>query len=248
MSIFKNLPFSTTQTPRNSEEHEIINEFRGAATRTHTETPALVVCLKNCRYSVRSDAARRRQLIIDAGCELLIKNGQHMTLESVAERAGVGIATLYRNFSTRNDLIYHCIIQITKQQMNILTTTQQEFRAEGSDPEKKLREIIPRTIPCGINVLVPALMTAPLESLDSTLIDIREEFVTKVQEMVGTLHEMGLLHESVGLLDFLQGLIALYTPPQFDVGLDYDYPYDVSKAVDIFLVGCKNGPHFAYPM
>ena len=48
-------------------------------------------------------AARRRQLIIDAGCELLIKNGQHMTLESVAERAGVGQYVIFHHAPEHTD-------------------------------------------------------------------------------------------------------------------------------------------------
>lgn len=192
---------------------------------------------------MRSDAVRRRQLIVDAGCELLIRCGQHMTLEAVAERAGVGIATLYRNFSTRNDLIYHCIIQITRRQMEIFAETKYSFSAPGIDREALLREVIPKTIPSGVNVLVPALLTAPMETMDSTLLEVRQQFLDGVQEMVTALREAKLLHPEVSGLEFLQGLIALYTPPQFDVGLDYDYPYDVRRAVDLFLTGCKYGPY-----
>lgn len=166
-----------------------------------------------------------------------------MTLEAVAERAGVGIATLYRNFSTRNDLIYHCIIQITRRQMEIFAETKYSFSAPGIDREALLREVIPKTIPSGVNVLVPALLTAPTETMDSTLLEVRQQFLDGVQEMVTALREAKLLHPEVSGLEFLQGLIALYTPPQFDVGLDYDYPYDVRRAVDLFLAGCKYGPY-----
>ena len=54
---------------------------------------------------MRADAARRRQAIIDAACDVFrhVPAGE-ITLDDIARRAGVGIATIYRNFPTRRDL------------------------------------------------------------------------------------------------------------------------------------------------
>ncbi len=54
---------------------------------------------------MRADAARRRQAIIREARRLFAAQGSGVALESVAEAAGVGIATLYRNFPSRLDLI-----------------------------------------------------------------------------------------------------------------------------------------------
>jgi AcrR family transcriptional regulator len=54
--------------------------------------------------SLRADAARNRERIVDAACRLFQDQGLDVPLEDVAREAGVGIATLYRRFPTRGDL------------------------------------------------------------------------------------------------------------------------------------------------
>lgn len=53
----------------------------------------------------RADAARNRQLLIDAARQLIDERGPAVVMDEVARRAGVGNATLYRNFPTRSDLL-----------------------------------------------------------------------------------------------------------------------------------------------
>jgi len=55
--------------------------------------------------ALRADAARNRERIVAAARELFAERGINAPLEDVAQRAGVGIATLYRRFPTRADLI-----------------------------------------------------------------------------------------------------------------------------------------------
>ncbi|AHC26613.1 MULTISPECIES: TetR/AcrR family transcriptional regulator [Mycobacteriaceae] len=52
----------------------------------------------------RTDAARSRSAIIDAARRLVTEPGE-LKLSAVARAAGVGQATLYRHFATRDDLM-----------------------------------------------------------------------------------------------------------------------------------------------
>ncbi|NNG38411.1 TetR/AcrR family transcriptional regulator [Flexivirga sp. ID2601S] len=54
---------------------------------------------------LRADAARNRTKVIEAACEQFRQGGLDIPLEDVAKAAGVGIATLYRRFPTREELI-----------------------------------------------------------------------------------------------------------------------------------------------
>jgi AcrR family transcriptional regulator len=58
--------------------------------------------------SLRVDAERNRGRIVEAAQAAFAERGLDVPLEDVAERAGVGIATLYRRFPTREDLIAAC--------------------------------------------------------------------------------------------------------------------------------------------
>ena len=53
----------------------------------------------------RADAHRNYEKLLTAAREAFAEGGEATSLESIAERAGVGIGTLYRNFPNRQALI-----------------------------------------------------------------------------------------------------------------------------------------------
>jgi len=57
------------------------------------------------KLPLRADAERNRERIIGAARALFAERGIEVTMEEVARRAGVGVATLYRRFPTRADLV-----------------------------------------------------------------------------------------------------------------------------------------------
>jgi AcrR family transcriptional regulator len=54
---------------------------------------------------VRADAQRNREAILDAARACFEEEGINASTDGIAVRAGVGNATLYRNFPTRDDLL-----------------------------------------------------------------------------------------------------------------------------------------------
>ncbi|MGW5385047.1 TetR/AcrR family transcriptional regulator [Nocardia sp. NPDC003963] len=54
---------------------------------------------------LRVDAARNQQRIVDAARELFADRGLDITLDDVAERAGVGVGTVYRRFANKRELV-----------------------------------------------------------------------------------------------------------------------------------------------
>ena len=55
--------------------------------------------------ALRSDAARNRQLLVEAARAAFAERGLEAPLDDIARRAGVGNATLYRRFPTRCALV-----------------------------------------------------------------------------------------------------------------------------------------------
>ena len=53
----------------------------------------------------RKDALRNRERVLDAATELVRTRGESVPMASIAEHAGVGVGTLYRHFSTREELL-----------------------------------------------------------------------------------------------------------------------------------------------
>ncbi len=55
--------------------------------------------------TLRADAARNKELILDAARELFAKEGLEVSLRQIAKRAGVGEPTLRRRFASREQLV-----------------------------------------------------------------------------------------------------------------------------------------------
>ena len=55
--------------------------------------------------SPRPDAQRNRERLLTTALKLFTSSKKEVTLSAVAERAGVGIGTLYRHFPTRDALV-----------------------------------------------------------------------------------------------------------------------------------------------
>jgi AcrR family transcriptional regulator len=60
---------------------------------------------------LRADAARNRAAIVAVARDVFAEYGLEAPLEAIAARAGVGIATLYRRFPTREKLIAAALVE-----------------------------------------------------------------------------------------------------------------------------------------
>ena len=54
---------------------------------------------------LRSDAERNRRRVVQAAREVFAEQGLDASTNEIARRAGVGVATLFRRFPTRDDLV-----------------------------------------------------------------------------------------------------------------------------------------------
>lgn len=55
--------------------------------------------------NLRSDARRNRERIVAAASELFAEHGADLCVDDIARRAGVGQATVFRRFPTKDDLV-----------------------------------------------------------------------------------------------------------------------------------------------
>jgi len=53
----------------------------------------------------RSDARQNRERLLAAAREVFAERGLSAEVKDIADRAGIGVGTLYRNFATKDDLV-----------------------------------------------------------------------------------------------------------------------------------------------
>jgi AcrR family transcriptional regulator len=67
----------------------------------------------------RADAARNRERLLEAASELFRESGLEVGVSEIAERAGVGRATLFRNFPTKSDLAIAIILERIREAISV---------------------------------------------------------------------------------------------------------------------------------
>src|SRR5260370_752709 len=77
---------------------------------------------------MRADGVRNRQRVLEAAAELLAERGLKVQVEEIAQRAGVGVGTVCRHFTTKEGLIAAVLERMCEQ---LLEAT----RAALSDPD-----------------------------------------------------------------------------------------------------------------
>ena len=63
----------------------------------------------------RQDAVRNRAKLVQAAREVFAERGLDATLDDIAERAGVGTGTAYRNFTDKHELAAEVLAEATQQ-------------------------------------------------------------------------------------------------------------------------------------
>ncbi|MFD5134542.1 TetR/AcrR family transcriptional regulator [Streptomyces olindensis] len=81
----------------------------------------------------RADAQRNRQTVLAAAAEVFVTSGVDAPIRQIAARAGVGMATIYRHFPTRADLVTavyrHQIEECAEAGPNLLASADSPFDA-----------------------------------------------------------------------------------------------------------------------
>lgn len=88
---------------------------------------------------LRADAERNRTAIVAAAREVFAEHGLEAPLEEIAQRAGVGIATLYRRFPAREHLVAAALLEKVTQYADAAS-----HAAAASDPWAGFTEYVRR--------------------------------------------------------------------------------------------------------
>jgi AcrR family transcriptional regulator len=91
--------------------------------------------------ALRADAARNRELIVNAAAELFAEKGLEVSTAEIAARAGVGEATLFRRFPAKQDLVD----AVLEHKMRGSIEAMAEFAADP-DPARGIERFFVETI------------------------------------------------------------------------------------------------------
>ena len=134
--------------------------------------------------ALRADAQLNRDRLLEAAAEAFAREGADTSLKAIAQRAGVGIGTLYRRFPTREDLI-----EATYRNETTKLCESATWLLETMDPVAALREWMSRFTDY---MLTKHGMSAALPGILAAREGLRAGSRTMLRDAIGTLLDAGV--------------------------------------------------------
>ena len=178
----------------------------------------------------RADAERNRERLLEVAKEVFTRDGAAASLDDIARRSGLGNATLYRHFATRDDLI----AAVYRSEVEKLAAAEQRF-ASTMPPLEALRAWMFLFIDCMARrrLIVPAMETVAggsTQLLENSRPLIRTAFVVAVRRAI----KSGDLRSDTNPDDFVRALVGV-----FHTAAMPGWEPSARRLVDILIAGSR---------
>lgn len=154
---------------------------------------------------LRADARRNREELLEVARQVIREQGVDASLRDIARRAGVGIATLYRHFPTRDDLIA-AIVGDGIRRMQTHATELSATKPSGEALNEWLADVATRI---GPYQGLPAAMLDALVSDGSPLSAPCAEIMNAGYELLSRAQADGVVRPDVTWPDVFTGVAAI---------------------------------------
>ncbi|MFB7511313.1 TetR/AcrR family transcriptional regulator [Streptomyces broussonetiae] len=188
----------------------------------------------------RADAVRNRERIVTAAREMFVEHGPHVPLDDIARRAGVGNATVYRNFPDREALVREVVCSV----MDRTAEAAEVALAETGDAFAALERFVHASADERISALCPMISSA-FDQNHPDLEASRERLERLVEEVMDRAAAAGQLRPDVGVGDVMIAVAQLSRPPAGSDCLHSDR--FVHRLLQLFLDGLRAPARSALP-
>ncbi|MEV0641011.1 helix-turn-helix domain-containing protein [Streptomyces sp. NPDC050619] len=156
----------------------------------------------------RADALRNRERIVTAAREMLTEFGPDVPLDEIARRAGVGNATVYRNFPDREALVREVVCST----MDRTAEAAERALAETGDAFEALARFVHFVADERISALCPMFDSA-FDRHHQDLVAARERMEGIIGALMDRAKAAGQLRGDVGIGDVMVVAAQLSRPP-----------------------------------
>ena len=104
--------------------------------------------------TMRADARRNLEQLLEAARDLVAERGAGVALEEVAQRAGVGIATLYRRFPDRTALLRGVVLDA----LDRTRLVAERAAEEHDDPFEALAAYLRAALELRVSAVIPQVL------------------------------------------------------------------------------------------
>lgn len=158
---------------------------------------------------LRADARRNRESILAAAREVFVEQGVAAPLDAIAQRANVGIATLYRRFPDRDALVREIALDVFAV---VRATAEDAVASPGDDP--LMKRFFAQIAQLRLGVLMATLFPVVEAQVrtDPAVAEAAAQLGAALDRLVAAAQTAGELREDV-TADDIVGLLAMLTRP-----------------------------------
>ncbi|MFE9774876.1 TetR/AcrR family transcriptional regulator [Streptomyces sp. NPDC005931] len=156
----------------------------------------------------RADAVRNRERIVSAAREMFVEFGPDVPLDEIARRAGVGNATVYRNFPDRDALVREVVCSV----MDRTVRAAEQALTETGDAFEALERFAHTAADERISALCP-MVASTFDHHHPDLEEARRGVERLVAQLMDRAKAAGQLRTDVENGDLLVGIAQLSRPP-----------------------------------
>jgi AcrR family transcriptional regulator len=182
---------------------------------------------------MRADARRSRRKLLDAAIEMILEVGGEPARDAIAQRAEVGIGTLYRHFPDRQTLLYGVVVDV----LNRTIDAGNAILAESATGGDALRSYMHAAIDTGLGVvnIVHALLDTPVWPTQ------RAAAQEMLDRLIDIARHYGAIDDDVTAADIALATIRFCRP--LAIGLDLAAERTIAhRQLDSFLDGMMTRP------
>ncbi|MFI7140816.1 TetR/AcrR family transcriptional regulator [Streptomyces massasporeus] len=180
----------------------------------------------------RADALRNRERIVTAAREMFVEHGPEVPLDDIARRAGVGNATVYRNFPDRDALVREVVCSV----MDRTAAAAEAALTEAGDAFEALERFVHAAADERISALCP-MVSSTFDQHHPNLEAARERVERLVAEVMDRARSAGQLRSDVDVGDVMIAVAQLSRPP---AGTDcFHADRFVHRHLQLFLDGLR---------
>ncbi|MCL6732909.1 TetR/AcrR family transcriptional regulator [Streptomyces neyagawaensis] len=156
----------------------------------------------------RADALRNRERIVTAAREMFVEFGPDVPLDEIARRAGVGNATVYRNFPDRDALVREVVCSV----MDRTALAAEVALEETGDAFEALSRFVHAAADERISALCPMIQSA-FDKNHPDLEAARERLEEQMAAIMERAQRAGQLRDDVSVGDLMLAVSQLSRPP-----------------------------------
>lgn len=147
---------------------------------------------------MRADAERNRRRLLDAATQMFCERGLDVGVGEIAQRAGVGRGTLFRNFPSKEHLIAAIVVERMKESI-----TRGHAALEAPDAGQALFDLIEQSV--GRQQTDRALFDAIAETwlANDEIREIHGELIGVLDALVRRAQDAGAVRADVSAIDVL---------------------------------------------